>query len=1340
MKRFLPLVLFGLFVLSAHAQRITMTVTITNRAVTSNSFTVNGVVRVFTNVQTALTIETNLTSVNATKTNLLRQLGTYPPAGITLTDGSGPADSGTNSFRLFSSFGGALSGSITGNWGSMTLSTQAGPSTFTMLYPMVNVTGDTNKTNQASDIVTSINSYNTNSFATNAAALSNFITKGASPLQKIASPKQFEGTLISASNLLATNGYTVSMTNINEVSSNSINYGSAFRSPGSGANSLQLGSNALATGVRAVAMGTMSVAAGEDGVAIGTGATNMTNFGTVVGNLAFGNGQGATAIGYNTIASNIGTAVGAVALAGTNATALGAGATAVGLTAVAVGDTASANAYAAIAVGASSTASKVHAMALGQAAQATHSNSVAFGPLAHDGTGVATTTTNQVRIGTGAHVVSIPGFVQGVFSNFVTAVNQTNIARGSWAYPRADLTSIANGNNIAVPLGTNRFVRLAGTVTASPTLCGFVGAATTGGNDGQEVVIHNDLGFAATIAQNTVDPVPANRVETVSGTDVTLAANGWAVLQYSSADARWHVAQTYPSTSVATNAVTSIYTNGTPVSSAATVLDVIGGTNISVLSTNTAGIVTLALNVPTDFTNVYHVNPDSNLSSILTNAPNNSTIQIGQGFWTNAVSRQFSNNVLGMFHLRNKTNITINGFGRATLVTTNEGDHLVLTNCSNIKIFGLNFKGVKQTNNTQLSLYGALIIAASREVEIANCDFSEIGDHAIIDHIGLTGGFQSTNVYIHDNRFFWVGGWSDNTLGYDGAGVVLGSHWRVWRNRFIECSQPIEFFGSFEAREVVHCHVDDNYLENPVKFGMSDNGQTNNYWQRITRNFILFDDSKRTVTSNGLAAADAINIGTGRGMLIEGNTIMGAPQAAINYIANSDTWPSWGNRIAGNTFSNNQFDVVISTGQKRNFRVVGNRSFRSRLPYYIGGSNHVIEDNDIEDAVSGGQETAIRVGFMGFLPATNVQVLNNRITANVGYTPGGSGILFYNDAVNCRQFGNQISSSYSPKIIDNGVTPQPNFWIDMVPGISTNPFVIYNTNTAPVFSVDSRGFLLITNSLTNRVAAPTNNIAIGADSFGGMNLPNWTDHNGLQSALQPFLGHEQVYWLGTGAGAVGNDEGVLSVTNGGAVVSHPAPVESQMFMQQLDTPASSNGCATRFSSVDLANAGAHNGSSKIGGYFYVATWCSTNLIAQVEGGGAPRTFVGMTTLATEAYTNMVVTTNATAQYVGLMVDSKQSTNMFLTARDASAEFRTNTGLPFIATNVYKFYLFNAPTSRFVNWRLDDAYTGASRSGWFSNNVPTNFMKFGIATKNGTNRAHSVRYSRIYLQAPLAPPR
>lgn len=760
------------------------------------------------------------------------------------------------------------------------------------------------------------------------------------------------------------------------------------------------------------------------------------------------------------------------------------------------------------------------------------------------------------------------------------------------------------------------------------------------------------------------------------------------------------------------------------------------------LTTNSAAYQTMIAG--SVLTNLYYVNSHNNLSSILTNAPNNSQILIGAGNWTNNMSRFGSNFALGDFHLRNKTNITIRCLGGGALWVTNEGDHLVITNCSNIKIVGLTWEGRKVTNSTPFGAppWAGVWIAASRDIEIAECNFNRLGNHSITESVGSL--YQSTNVFIHDNRFFFCGSWVNDSQGWDGSVFQGCSFSKFYRNQLIECATCVELFGSVEAVQVVNAHVEDNYFENPIKWAIADAGNTNNYSAVIARNLIVINNATRTVSSNSVGTG-AIQFRNPNNFRIEENYIYGANVGI--YLEPDGSFAMPNTSIERNVISNGTAGIIIAEeagdlGKHRGLRVAGNRIMRmGNSGITVCGTDAWVADNDIEDAgLDFASQAGIRIGTEGAYVATNVVVLNNRIRTTPGVVPAGPAIKIDVGSVGCRQYGNDITGGYPIRIVDNGATPQPSLYVEMVTGIATNPFVVYNTNRAPVLFVDSRGFLVITNSLTNRVAAPTNTIAIGADNFGGMNLPNWTDHNGLNSALQPFLGHEQVYWHGTGAGAVGNDQGMLSVTNGGAVVSHPSPVESQLFMQQLDTPATSNGCATRFSSVDLANAGAHNGSSKIGGYFYVATWCSTNLIGQVVGGGAPRTFVGMTTLATEAYTNMVVTTNATAQYVGLMVDASQSTNMFLTARDGSAEFRTNTGLPFIATNVYKFYLFNAPTSRFVNWRLDDAYTGASRAGWFSNNVPTNIMKFGIATKNGTNRAHSVRYSRIYLQAPLAPPR
>lgn len=770
------------------------------------------------------------------------------------------------------------------------------------------------------------------------------------------------------------------------------------------------------------------------------------------------------------------------------------------------------------------------------------------------------------------------------------------------------------------------------------------------------------------------------------------------------------------------------------------------GTNIAI---TTAG-GTATFNVPTDLTNIYYVNKDSNLSSILTNAPNNSRIIIGDGDWTNIVSTMKASE-LGHFHLLSKTNIEIVAEGDAWIWNTNRGDAFNISNCWNVKLKGLGFYGWRTTNQFLGTAFATVVVSASRDVYIEACKFINSGADSIQENGEIT--FQSTNVVVEKNYFYNCGSWYSDvggTGGYDAKCIQAGSHYIIRNNTFVECAGIVEFYGSTLVPVVANSIVEDNYIENPIIRGIY-NFHTNNYNHIVRNNNFHYNDGLRRVSSNTVPSSIAIQIGVSRNFLVEGNFInglftstpVGNVGTAIRLEMGSLGFEAKDIVIRNNTITNAEAGIVVfnSTDKIRGVTITGNHIYRT---YFWGilaaASDMIIENNVIVDPEQVGDFSQAGIGVGIFSTAcTNVVVRNNTLRRSPGVTVQ-DGIKIDDAARRVRLFDNFVDAAYSPRFTGNGTDPIPNLAVEMITGITTNGIVVYRTNGTASWAVDPRGFVIVPNDLTNRAAAPTNFIAQGAESFGGMNLPNWTDHNGLTAALQPFIGHEQIFWIGTGAGAVPNTDGTLPTTNGGTTITHTTPIESQMYMTDLATPATSNGCASIFSSVDLANAGAHNGSSKIGGWFFTSTWCSTNLIGQVVGGGAPRTFVGLTARAAEDYTNMVVTTNATGQYIGLMCDAKESTNMFLTARDASAEFRTNTGMPFIATNVYKFYMFNAPTSRFTHWRLDDAYSGATRSGWFSNNVPTNFMKFGIITKNGTNRAHSIRYSKLYLQAPLAPPR
>lgn len=302
---------------------------------------------------------------------------------------------------------------------------------------------------------------------------------------------------------------------------------------------------------------------------------------------------------------------------------------------------------------------------------------------------------------------------------------------------------------------------------------------------------------------------------------------------------------------------------------------------------------------------------------------------------------------------------------------------------------------------------------------------------------------------------------------------------------------------------------------------------------------------------------------------------------------------------------------------------------------------------------------------------------------------------------------------------------------------------VRGSNNAPILEIDHRGFLILTNALTNynrgnTIGTPANTIAIGVEDFGGFAVPAWFKDSKLGWAMNPARWNSRTYTLFPSAGTTVGSDGVTTANAGGTVVAHTTPDEILPYMVSVSSAATSNSVGGVSMTVNLASAGAHNGSSKAAGYFFHTEWCSTNIIGQVVGGGAPRYFVGLANAATPNLTNIVNTTNATGQYIGLMVDTRQSLDMFITCRDGSAEFRTNTGINFKATNIFHLSLYNSPTNRFVGWKVKDLTDRLEATGTFSNNVPTNFMKGTILAKNGTNRNNAIFFSKMYLQSPLTP--
>jgi hypothetical protein len=206
----------------------------------------------------------------------------------------------------------------------------------------------------------------------------------------------------------------------------------------------------------------------------------------------------------------------------------GNGAIASGTSSYAGGNNAQATGTESTAIGANSTAQGVSSLAIaGGEADNLQSSAIGSGTVAAFdvstaiGAGATTTAAHQIKFGTSSEYAHFPGNVR--------IDGNTEIR---WA--RFPITSLANGNNAGIVVGTNTFIQVSGP-SAAFTICGIAG-----GSDGKILKIINRTGFDMTIAhQSGTDPTAANRIITNTGADRTTTGNGATELIYSGSSSRW---------------------------------------------------------------------------------------------------------------------------------------------------------------------------------------------------------------------------------------------------------------------------------------------------------------------------------------------------------------------------------------------------------------------------------------------------------------------------------------------------------------------------------------------------------------------------------------------------------------------------------------------------------------------------------------------------------------------------------------------------------------------------------------------------------------------------------
>jgi len=492
MKRLLTI----LFLLTAFAgysaDRITATVTITNFPVTGNA--ING--RIWTNATTATTILTNLASINSATTNMFLHFAGTPlgsPNWIL-------AYVSSNAISFEGQVGQAVAITLVGtSWASVTYETNSGPQSKTAIYPFSSIRYATNQTNQASSFVKGMSDHSTNSFSTNAVALSNHVSIGIGPgggIQTIYGPKNFRsisGTNAGLTNgviqgarmtnivglngdvFALTNGQYISPTLRNPTSTNGANYGNAFSSPGAGTSSEQFGTGATGSGESALAVGASAFATGLGSVSVGAGGTAAGAYDTYVGASGALEGGGGVGLGFGV------------------------------------------------------TISVTNGVAIGTLSSVTNAGSVAIGASA------TTTENNQIRLGASTYTVSVPGRIVAASSTNNTLTG-TNTVGGDLSFDARANTSLANGNNAGVLLGTNVYVRLSGPSAAYV----INGIAAERGGAYHICQFANPAGTVTIANESGTDPVAANRILTSTGADLVYTNNPVIVpFIYDGAASRW---------------------------------------------------------------------------------------------------------------------------------------------------------------------------------------------------------------------------------------------------------------------------------------------------------------------------------------------------------------------------------------------------------------------------------------------------------------------------------------------------------------------------------------------------------------------------------------------------------------------------------------------------------------------------------------------------------------------------------------------------------------------------------------------------------------------------------
>jgi hypothetical protein len=415
-------------------------------------------------------------------------------------------------------------------------------------------------------------------------------------------------------------------------------------------------------------------------------------------------------------------------------------------------------------------------------------------------------------------------------------------------------------------------------------------------------------------------------------------------------------------------------------------------------------------------------------------------------------------------------------------------------------------------------------------------------------------------------------------------------------------------------------------------------------------------------------------------------------------------------------------------------------SANSNLSYTIGteGTNYTLTASNGVRLVAGSDATNHAEAILqsatnyatsatnGIMPANGTGMLTNN----------GSGVMGWM-AIPAAGSGGGWSGSYavaSNVVFVTGNTNHTNVVVEQSIGQFVPMWAVRGSNGTLLRYVDSAGYYIGTNLPKPNFNIPTNNMAFGTAKYARIQ-PAWTDPESNSYPVAAFS--HRYYEIGPLTSTRLSSWGTSPMTNVGCTVSHPGSTEFLPDMFQLATGAGSNASASVATERAIAFSGTRNGAN---GWFFAGEWTSTNGRVHFGGGGVGA-FVGLTDAAATVQTNMSTTTNlASTHYAGFALHGQLgagATNWHFVTKDNAGgnETRLDTTLPLLASNVYRGWIHCPPQGRTLAVRLDNLTANTTTSFFATATVPTNALRMVATISNRTNIIHSLRVSRLYLEAP-----